>query len=43
VSDGHQRYVLADAAIETRERVMALYSAKYGPGQSAVLLRLTSP
>jgi len=43
VSDGRQRYVLADAAVETRERVMALYSAKYGPGRSAVLLRLTSP
>ncbi|MCY1141210.1 hypothetical protein OWR29_24695 [Actinoplanes sp. Pm04-4] len=43
VSDGHDSFVLADAAAETPERVLALYSAKYGPGRSAVLLRLTRP
>jgi len=39
-ADGASRYVLADASPETRERAMALYAAKYGPDQGAVLLRL---
>jgi hypothetical protein len=39
--DGPARYVLADAPPETRERVAALYAAKYGPDQQAVLRRLT--
>lgn len=39
--DGERRYVLADASAETRERVMALYAAKYGADQGAVLLRLS--
>jgi len=40
--DGSRRYVLADASPETRERVLALYAAKYGPDQGAVLLRLSN-
>lgn len=39
-ADGAGRYVLADAGPETRERAMASYAAKYGPGQGPVLLRL---
>lgn len=38
--DGARRYVLVDASPEARDRVMALYAAKYGPDQGAVLLRL---
>jgi hypothetical protein len=38
--DGRQRYILVGAAPETQQRVAALYAAKYGPGQSALLLRL---
>jgi hypothetical protein len=41
-ADGSRRYVLADASPETRDRVSALYAAKYGPDQGAVLLRLTN-
>lgn len=41
--DGGKRYVLVDASPELRERVAALYAAKYGPGQGTVLLRLTNP
>jgi hypothetical protein len=40
LGDGRGRYVLADASDETRDRVLALYAAKYGPDQGAVLLRL---
>jgi hypothetical protein len=40
--DGHRRYVLTDAEAETRDDVAALYSAKYGPRQSPVLLRLSN-
>jgi hypothetical protein len=40
--DGSRRYVLADASPETRERVLALYAAKYGADQGAVLLRLSN-
>ncbi|GAA0448295.1 hypothetical protein Ade02nite_60980 [Paractinoplanes deccanensis] len=40
IGDGARRYVLAEASPETRERVAALYAAKYGPDQGAVLLRL---
>jgi hypothetical protein len=40
--DGMRRCVLADTSPETRERVTALYAAKYGPNQGAVLLRLVS-
>jgi hypothetical protein len=40
--DGLRRYVLANASPETREPAMALYTAKYGPDQGAVLLRLIS-
>lgn len=39
--DSHQPYVLTEAQPATRERVMALYTAKYGPVHGAVLLRLT--
>lgn len=38
--NGHKRYVLANASPEKRERIMALYAAKYGADQGAVLLRL---
>jgi len=38
--DGTRRYVLAGASPETHERAAALYAAKYGPDQGAVLLRL---
>lgn len=38
--DGRGRYVLVEASQETRERALALYAAKYGPDQDAVLLRL---
>jgi hypothetical protein len=41
--DGLKRYVLADTSPETQERVTALYAAKYGPDQGAVLLRLVNP
>ncbi|SHN46475.1 hypothetical protein [Cryptosporangium aurantiacum] len=40
---GDERYVLADASPETRERALALYAAKYGPDQDAALLRLINP
>ncbi|SNY62783.1 hypothetical protein [Paractinoplanes atraurantiacus] len=40
VGDGERRWVLAEASPATRERVGALYAAKYGPDQGAVLLRL---
>jgi hypothetical protein len=40
-ADGTQPYVLTEAGPATRERVLALYTAKYGPGHGAVLLRLT--
>lgn len=33
---------LADVSPETRKSVLALYSAKYGPGRHAVLLRLAA-
>lgn len=39
--NGGQPYVLTEAPAETRDRVLALYTAKYGPGHGAVLLRLT--
>ncbi|MFC7531915.1 hypothetical protein [Actinoplanes sp. GCM10030250] len=39
---GDGRYVLAEPDAETRERVLALYAAKYGPGRGAVLLRLSA-
>ena len=38
--DGARPYVLADASPETHERAAALYAAKYGLDQGAVLLRL---
>ncbi|WP_328471034.1 hypothetical protein OHA21_06185 [Actinoplanes sp. NBC_00393] len=38
--DGARHYVLAEAAGDTHERIMALYAAKYGPDPGAVLLRL---
>lgn len=40
VSADGDRYVLAEAGPETRERATALYTAKYGPDPGAVLLRL---
>jgi len=40
--DGPDTHVLTPPAEETRERMTALYTAKYGPGQGVVLLRLTS-
>lgn len=39
--DGRKRYVLTDTSAQTRERVAALYAAKYGPEQGVILLRLT--
>ncbi|MEU4422404.1 hypothetical protein AB0F81_17390 [Actinoplanes sp. NPDC024001] len=39
--DGSGRYVLAESTAEARERMTALYDAKYGPDSGAVLLRLT--
>ncbi|MEU8658149.1 hypothetical protein [Actinoplanes philippinensis] len=40
---GATRWVLAAATPETLDRVTALYTAKYGPGEGPVLLRLTAP
>jgi hypothetical protein len=39
--DGPGRYVLAAATPEAVDRITALYTAKYGPGDGPVLLRLT--
>ncbi|MBG0561522.1 hypothetical protein [Actinoplanes aureus] len=36
-----ESYVLAEASPDTRERITALYTAKYGPDPGAVLLRLS--
>ncbi|MEV6303203.1 hypothetical protein AB0M02_27590 [Actinoplanes sp. NPDC051861] len=38
--DGAARYVLEEPPDDVRERVAALYAAKYGPDQGAVMLRL---
>lgn len=38
--DGRRRYVLGEAGQLTSERVAALYAARYGPVQGAVLRRL---
>lgn len=40
--DGSATHVLTSPTEETRERMTALYTAKYGPDQGVVLLRLTS-
>jgi hypothetical protein len=41
--DGGTRWTLAAATPETLDRITALYTAKYGPGEGPVLLRLTAP
>jgi hypothetical protein len=40
---GASRWTLAAATPETLDRIATLYTAKYGPGEGPVLLRLTTP
>jgi hypothetical protein len=40
-ANGTARYVLAPGTSEAVDRIAALYTAKYGPGDGPVLLRLT--
>ncbi|MEV4277806.1 hypothetical protein [Actinoplanes xinjiangensis] len=41
--DGTTHWTLVPATPETLDRVTALYTAKYGPGEGPVLLRLAAP